>query len=299
MRLRDLRRHVVDNAADMADGKAARMTTRHINAALEQCASSHDWSFLRDRQPLVLGAPVTGSALAVVQGSELFTLTLPETWLQTYVDQDRELAVEGDDGVHYGFDSLVTPQIARMTSAWTGDSDATATWTLYRVAYDLPTNTSVVDDVRLTESQSPLTELTPADFDWQKQEQIGSTGDPIFYVVRGDVIEFWPVPTVSRSLVISRKRVPARVTDTTPESTVIDWPDRFTDVLLRALDMQVVMAHSKTTTLNPMLTNQAWATTIARAKETDGLRQPGPLTFGLRRPISGITASMWRGRLES
>ena len=52
-----------------ADGKAARMTTRHINAALEQCASSHDWSFLRDRQPLVLSAPVTGTALAVVLAS--------------------------------------------------------------------------------------------------------------------------------------------------------------------------------------------------------------------------------------
>lgn len=299
MRLRDLKRHVTDNAADMADGKAARMTTRHINAALEQCASSHDWSFLRDRQPLVLSAPVTGSALAVVQGSDLFTLTLPETWPQSYVDQDYELVVEGEEGVHYGFDSLVTSQIARMTSVWTADSDAAATWTLYRVGYDLPTNTSVVDDVRLTDGQVPLCELTPADFDWQKQEQIGNTGDPLFYVVRGDSIEFWPLPTVARSLTISRKRVPARVTDTTPESAVIDWPDRFMDVLLRALDMQVVMAHSKTTTLNPMLTNQAWATTIARAKETDGLRQPGPTTFGLRRPVDGLAASMRRGRLEA
>lgn len=299
MRLRDLKRHVTDNAADMADGKAARMTVRHVNAALEHVACSHDWSFLRDRQPLVLSAPVTGSALAVTQGSNLFTLTLPETWLQTYVDQDRELVVEGEEGVHYGFDALVSSQIARMTSEWTETTDAAATWTLYRTTYDLPANTAVVDDVRLTDGQVPLVELTPADFDWRKQEQIGHTGDPLFYVIRGDSIEFWPVPTAARSLVISRKRVPARLTDTTPDSEVIDWPDRFQDVLLRALDVQVVTAHSKTTALNPALTTQAWVTTLARAKETDGLRQPGPTSFGLRRPIDGLTASMRRGRLEA
>ena len=301
MKLLELRRYCTDMASDMADGKAARMITRHVNAALEQVASSHEWSFLRDRAQIALEAPATGSALGVVQGSDQFTLT-GEVWLQTWIDEKRELLVSGDDGILFRFDALLSPTVARMTQEWVEATDTVTTYTLLRGIYPLPANTSVVTEVRLADSRQVLVPLSPEEFDFRKQEQVTTQADPLYFTVRGDELEIWPTPEEAKMLLLSRKRVPALVTDASPDTTLIDWPDRFGSLLYRALDVQVVTNHAKSTSLEPSLALAAFQSALARAKDTDGGRQPGPRDFTLGRGMTWRDRdrlAAQRGRVES
>lgn len=301
MKLLELRRYCTDMASDMADGKAARMITRHVNAALEQVASSHEWSFLRDRAQVALEAPATGVALGVVQGSDLFTLT-GEVWLQTWIDEKREVLVDGEEGILFRFDALQSAAVARMTQEWIAATDATTSYTVLRGTYPLPANTSVVTEVRLADSRQILVPLSPEEFDFRKQESVTLQADPIYYTVRGDELEVWPTPEEAKVLLLSRKRVPALVVDASPDTTLIDWPDRFGSLLYRALDVQIVTNHSKSTSLEPSLALAAFQAALARAKETDGGRQPGPRHFTLGGSMSWSDRDRLaakRGRVES
>lgn len=285
MKLLALRRYIADSASDMADGKALRTMTRIVNAALEQVSASHDWSFLRGQSVVPLDATVTGAALGVVQGSEQFTLTA-ELWHQRYVDEGWELLVSGESGVTFRFDSLLSNTVALMTQAWVQATDAVTSYTVMRSVYPLPELTVGVDEVRLASNRQILPSLVPSDFDGRKFDQLGQLGEPIWYTVRGDSIEVWPAPQSADTLLLSRRRVPAKVADATPDTYTIDWPDRFEALLLRAIDVQIVTMARASTTLEPSLVIQAFGSALARAKDQESNRQPSLTSFGLRRSPS-------------
>lgn len=291
MKLGDLRRYVVDQAADMADGKASRQTTRILNAALRAVAHAHDWSFYRDRQVIALDVGVAGSYLAVTQGSREFTLdsTQTEVFLQTWVDEGREFLVTGDSGILFTIDHLVGPFMARMHQEWVEATDTVTTYTVLRSKYDLPATTVKLWEVMLSSSRQILVELTPADFDFRKLEQISTTGDPLYYTVRGDQIEVWPALGSSSdpaALLISRQKLPALINDSDVDDTDVDWPDRLADLLERAIDVQVLQFFKASTTLDPALTIKSYGETLARYKSADGVRQPGLTQFSLSPGLS-------------
>jgi hypothetical protein len=282
MKLGALRQYCADNMSDAADGNALRRMTRVINAALDQVASGHDWSFYRDQATLVLEASVTGAALGVVLGSDQFTLT-GEIWHQKYVDDGWEALVTGESNVLYRFQSLLSSTVALVTPAWVQATDATTAYTVSRSVYDLPAGTSAVDEVRLASSRAILPGLPPSHFDTVKFDQLGQAGDPIYYTVRGDSIEFWPAPTSADTVLLSRRRQPLRVTDTTADTYDVDWPDRLQALLLRAIDVQIVTGFRASTTLEPSLTLSAFGSALARARDQEAGRQPTFTSFGLAR----------------
>lgn len=285
MKLLKLRQYCADMMSDAADSSALRRFTRIVNAALEQVAHSHDWSFLRDQAAVVLDASVAGTALSVTQTSEVFTLT-GELWHQRYVDEGWELLVEGESGVLFRFDELTSNTVARMTQEWVQATDAATSYTVMRSLYPLPEGTVAVDEVRLASDRSILPSLTPSDFDSRKFDQLGQEGEPIWYTIRGDSIEVWPAPESADTLLLSRRRTPATIADATPDTYTIDWPDRFEALLLRAIDVQIVTQARASTTLEPSLVLRAFETALGRAKDLESNRQPSLTSFGLRRSPS-------------
>lgn len=285
MKLGTLRRYAIDQMSDAADGKALRIVTRAINAALEQCSNAHEWSFYRDQTTVPIEAVVTGAALGVVLASDVFTLTA-ELWHQKYVDDGWELLVTGESGVLFRFAALTGATVARMTQAWVQATDTVTAYTVMRSVYDLPDDTIGLYEVRLASDRRILPSLTPSDFDSRKFDQLGQTGSPIWYTVRGDELEVWPASTSADTLLLSRRRAPARVYDVSPDTTAIDWPDRFESVLLRAVDVQIVTTMRASTQLEPSLVLGAYQQALGRAKDQDGARQPRLTSFGLRRSLS-------------
>lgn len=282
MKLFKLRAYCADNLADAADGKALRVFTRVINAALDAVSEAHDWSFYRDQATITLSASVSGVALAAVQGSDQFTLT-GEIWHQRYVDEGWEVLVEGESGVAFGFESLLSNTVALVSPSWVQASDPAATYTVSRSVYDLPDDTVAVDEVRIASTRSILPSLTPSDFDSRKFDQLGQQGDAIWYTIRGDSIELWPAPQVADTLLLSRRRRARKVTEASSDTETVDWPDRFESLLLRAIDLQIVSTYSKSTTLEPGLAIQLYGQALARAKDQEANRQPSLTSFGLRR----------------
>lgn len=305
MKLGKLREYVTDVCLDMADGKAVRTITRHVNAALHKVASAHDWSFLRDRVSIGLEAATTGVYLSVVQGSSVFALdsAQAEFWLGRYAEQGFEVLVATGAGILFKFDPTLTPAnyAARMTQEWVGASASPLGYTLLRGTYPLPAGTSAVAEVMLSSTRQILVELSPSEFDFRKHEQLSTLGDPTHFTIRGDSIEVWPVPESASVLLLARKRVPARVTDASPDTLDVDWPDRLEAILLRAIDSCVVEHSPRSTQLDPGLVGQAWLTELVRSKETDGQRQGGPTQFKLggsltRRGMDYWAA--WRSRIS-
>lgn len=296
--LGDLKSYAADMAADAADGKAARVILRHVNAALRRVSNAHDWSFYAARYVIPLDVGVAGSALSAAASATEVTLGGAEVFLQRYVDEAWDLKITGEDNVLFQLASLVTPQRAQLATGqrWFASAASAVAWTMRRGRYSLPDGCREVREVMLSDSRVQLVYLRPDLFDGYKLDQPTLGGDPQHYTVRGNYLELWPAlesTSTAQALLLSYRRQPVDFTSAMPDTTPVDFEARWNDLLERAIDVEVAAHHRGSHSLDPTATMRLYEERLGHYKSLDGVRVQQRRQFRLGKGRSLKTLEEW------
>lgn len=281
--LGSLKQHVRDYTADMASGKATRVSLDLVNDALRELFRSHRWSrYLKRTAEIQLEQAAAGVAAALTQGSDEVVLT-GENVLNTYRDDQWDLKLEGDDVTLYRAVEIMSPTRFRLDRPWIAATDAAASYTWKRSRYPLPDGFVKLLNAHLSVSRS-IGYMEPDRFDRERFERVTETGVPQVFTVREGRVEVWPplaTTTTREALLLTFDSTPVMFTENDPDSKAADWPEVDDDLLRAAIDMQIVARHSRQTHLDPRSTQQRYMRLLGAAKSRDAGRVRDDRPFGL------------------
>jgi len=285
--------YISDNSADFVDGKFSRTSLRMLNAALRKISEDGpSWSHYKEfaRVNLVVGEDFTTAAITL--GGTTLTVAVTETLLAKYVTEEWDLLFDDEASLTFRLASLTDAQTVELLSGqqWLNATITAGNLAFVRSLYDLPGVPERVEEVRLSDSQSELTYLPPADFDRYKAINPPLTGEPLHFTTRGDQIEFWPALASDGSrqaVLISYVRRAPKYTSLDDTSTDVDWDDRFDNLLEAALDVEISnkLRGSSPIGLEAALLTYAQRLSQARASDSSRVETSSTMRLGGRPPL--------------
>lgn len=290
--LGDWKTYVQDNAADMSDGKADRVTLRLINNALRTVATDHHWGFYRGSQRINLDQAASGSDLSITTGTRQATLGSSEIWLQKWVDEGWYLSITAETRFLFELKEIVSPAVARLLDEqeYVASTVSSGAYKLLRSKYDLPRNTIELKEVRLG-SQSGFTYMSPVDFDRYREVNSTTFGQPTYFTIRADTLEVWPpldTSTTRDAVLFTYTRRPDEYDAQSDEDTELDWDSRFDDLLEAALDCEIAYKLAGSTVIDPEKADMVYRQKLARYKAEDqgGMQSTTQFSLGPRNRLT-------------
>lgn len=123
---------------------------------------------------------------------------------------------------------------------------------LTRPIYPLPKDVRQIRLVEILDSRLTIEPLTSEQFDMRQSEQPGNlTEYPYAYAIKKQDIHFWPYPDVAQKAIrITYDRLPPRYSSADPDETIVDWDGNMDELLLKAVELQLVRNQGKNATMN-------------------------------------------------
>lgn len=283
-----LKQFCSDNASSMGDGSADRVLVNVVQNALRRLDRAHNWDHLRARARLRLESQVaiTG-AINAVQGSRVFTLT-SGALEQRFVEQEWDLVLADNTLLIFQIQALENPRraLARPGQVWTGAAVVDGDATLYRSRHVFPFSLKTVFSATLLEQDYELGPLSVPDFERYRRSFLTSSGQPIYYSVRGQAVEFWPLPDSSTAdflVELDYQRHVLVPEDAADDEELVDWPDELRDLLQAACKIELVSKlKAESVPFDPGRALQDYNELVTMSKATVERRVFRPQSMGLR-----------------
>lgn len=224
---------------DSSGGTADREFMKWINGALTRLYRASPWDRLvREEKRIIVPQEAVTAVLGLTQGS-LNISRSSGTFLQKYVDDRWELAIDGYTRGTFELASIGTPAttaVMRAGDEWPGDTTLVGTGNFLFTRLPLPLAKNVTR-VQLVETGLGITILTPRQFDRQKDVSPGSRGsDPRFCTFRRGRLEFWPHPGDNyRKLSITYHLAYTQMADSDDDDTEVEWDETQIELLQKAI----------------------------------------------------------------
>jgi len=208
----------VKNYTNVSTDEVTTVCQNHIDLIQDNEIASnvynHDFSFLTDYAEINTTATYTTGTIAVTQDSTTVTGT-STVWVDT-THEGWILKVTGDDEYYEVTDINNGTQVMTLSSAYIGDTDAAATYTLYKVYYNLPTDFKKMKWAKQIVSPNrllPISEMNMAEY---FTDEFTYSGNIMAYILSGinssntPQVRFYPIQTDRKRVYICYvKRLPS------------------------------------------------------------------------------------------
>jgi hypothetical protein len=284
---------------DSAGGTADREFMQWINSALVRLYKAAQWDrLIREEKRLIAPVETFTDVLGLTQGSRAITLSAG-LFLAKYVTERWELRIEGYDKGTFELSAIGTPASTatmRTGDEWPGATTATETAQFLNTRLSLPLAKDVFR-VRVVETGSPVTILTPVQFDKQRDlYPLGTTGDPRFCTFRRGNLEFWPHPgTVYRKLSISYHLSFTRIDDDEDDATEVEWDVEQQDLLEKAILLEAAITQGEAAVVPYVVAEREFMNALHTDKE---FMQRNNLTGPMALQMPNVRPYPYRGGLS-
>ena len=234
---------------DSSGGTADREFMKWINSALVRLYKAAPWDrLMREEKRLIYPQEVVTAVLGLTQASLAITRSTG-TFLAKYVTERWELQVTGYDKGTFELSAIGTPATSatlRTGDEWPNATTAVATGYFLNTRLALPLAKNVTR-VQVVETGSPVTLLTPTQFDRQKDlAPSGRGSDPRFCTFRRGVLEFWPHPGENyRKLSITYHLSFTRLADAAADADTVEWDEEQQDLLEKAILLEAAITQGE------------------------------------------------------
>jgi len=267
-----LRDHARENSAPDPSGSTAdREVNGWINRAFQRIWR-HSWRRnLRYAQLLIPAAESGTSTLTATQVSQSISLS-SGIFENKYIDESWALKIDGQGGLLYSLATITNPTAAVMNEYWTGSTSSTLSYFFAKDKFDIPDGGVQLMRVADALSHYELGYLEPHEFDFMRQTTPGTQSpNPAYYTTRQDKLWIWPLPGSSpRVLELSMRIGPPRYETTDDDTTVVDWPEKWADLLQRAIDLEAAISQGKNSPADYRLVKYEFDETFDNYKAEDG-----------------------------
>ncbi len=198
----------VANYTNISTDEATLVCQNHIDTIQDNdICSAYDFSFLTDYGEINTTATYTTGTVSIVQDSTSVTGTL--TVWTTATMAGRLIKFLGSDE-YYEIASIVDgTQVMTLTSAYMGTTDTDATYTMYKIYYDLPTDFKKMKAAKQLVSPNkllPISEMTMSNY---YPDEFTYSGEIQGYILSGlnssgtPQIRFYPYQTTRHRVYVS------------------------------------------------------------------------------------------------
>lgn len=243
--LSDLRLYAAENAAADPSGTTADREIQHwINQALQRVHAEARWIWFKQTGRLTVVPAESFTGLTLTQGSRVVSLSAG-TFDQKYLSERWQLHVDGESRMTFELAEITSPTTAllKIGHEWPNSTSATNTGVWSRHIYQLPEGVHEILYAEDMISRARVHGLEPGDFDFRRQADPTSRQQPRFFTVRGDdEVELHPAAGSDyRTILFSYSRKAPQYRSDAVGTTVVDFPEKFKDVLLKRILVEAAL----------------------------------------------------------
>ena len=260
-----------------ADGLTA--LTDFINDTIDQLDAEYRWPMRRKIHAFALKAPYSTGTVGVTNGSATVTTS--------GADISDDMAGQeflGPDGRVYRISSVSSDssqETLTLAQAYVGATNASGTYAVRYVAYDLPSDFGQPGAMVLEDERDVNLDYSLEEWLSDRMAHTGTTSSPSdAVIIRGDDAGIYvhPAPSEAKQVQMTYYRKATRMT---ADSDTADWPDRLLFLLHGAL--RIRLAHDLADVGAIAVMSREFQGLLKRAFEHERPYR-GPIDVGVRRP---------------